>query len=911
MSCAPGLSRPLVYSLLAAVTLPVLAASPLLHAPHDTAHSVAVCKRPSGRVEVVVVSEENTLLSSKNAMVSFELITGSRLEDQTPTAVSFNPTLPWGGARTYDGQGQFLVGTTNGAWLYEPSLVGGLGPVRRYSFGIPNSAARRDVFEIASPTHDTGSPQPSFLLLTSGEVYRLRSNLKRWEQVLDTKVSTQGKSAIAMAPSFDVNGQGPNSLVFAALRQRLWVSDQAGATGTWNELPGFDDPNSDWYITAIAFDDDWGQDPDARIYMGRTRVINERETEGQILVSTDGGLTFEVKQTMDTGVYSLVSTPPGPSGNRTVLAAGRAYPNTNNSTDTGILRSLDRGETWADDGNWQSFLMEHHPGQNSGDARLARRQNFAVLPDYDTLGTVLYGRNEGLFLSEDEGGRWHEQRLRPTEDVRGLATALGPGGDLRYYAATYGGGTVFGAPDSGLLTMTEDGMSVLYQRAAAVSPNYAVDGTAFVGGASAMLAWYDPAVDPPENPFAVTGVQKLPLRHHISNDPLYKYIRTIAVSPHYDGTGQSGDQVVYFGSWANKTYYTDDGGQTYHVATTSADGPLPYFTSLAIAPTFDATVPHSDVYGLAADAVLWRMTDGVWHELGDVGDYGKVLVIDPNYDGVENRRVWIAFEGENPVVEVLDDLVNGPTVRPVAEGLPPGRCHGLAAATDAEGTWLYAGMWSEGVHRICLDRDATWSPLTIQGLPHHWLKSLALSPTWEQDRRVLVGTGAGLYAFADDGVAKSWHALFDSTIVDSLEASITTYPGAGSTAPRADQPWPWHVANRHQLPGRIFGPDAQYTIQDGAYALVRGSGRKISLYTFAGADPGAPAGSVEITVTQLKNGDELYHETVDLQSLTDEFTSWVVEIDLELTLAREVEVRLDARLDDNEVFVLDALRFEK
>ena len=110
-----------------------------------------------------------------------------------------------------------------------------------------------------------------------------------------------------------------------------------------------------------------------------------------------------------------------------------------------------------------------------------------VLPEYDTKGRVAYGRNEGLFISEDEGFIWREYIMRAIEGMRGMTAAQLSSGEVRVYGASYGQGTIGKDTSTGEEFIAQKNMTTIFQLPVVASPDYANDGTIMAGGAKSMM----------------------------------------------------------------------------------------------------------------------------------------------------------------------------------------------------------------------------------------------------------------------------------------------------------------------------------------------------------------------------------------------------------------------------------------
>lgn len=877
----------------------------LRHSPHDTVAGLAACVLPDGRVEVVVVADDRLVLSSRDGCMTFLLVSASGLDRTQALAVTFNPSVAWTGVPGQNGV--FLIGTQAGVWLYEPDDPAGTGAVSELSGGLP-AGGGSSIFAMASPDGAASGFQPSFLLAETGAVYRQLPNRAGWALVLDT-AQTASTGAVVLAPGFDAASSGPRATVFVAVNGRLYRSEAGGGTGTWTLVHDLAASlGAEWRIASLALDPDYGSFPSARVYVGTVRPPSGSVLEeGQILSSLDRGASFTTGWVLGTGVFALAAAPPGPSHGAAVFAAGRLYPGVGGYTGTGILRSYDRGASWDDAGSWQCFLLENHPGDSSGSKALRNRQQLLALPGYAQSGRILYGRHEGLFWSEDEGRLFIEMPLRSSSETNSVAVARRASGGLQAFGATYGGGLAVKDLATGAEVQAPPGMTTVYQQSAAASPDFARDGAVYAGGTPRIVAWFDPAVDPPVNAFGRTGAFLLPLEHYQTSASFVGYVRHLALSPQFSAAVGGADQVMYFSSYADQVYVSLDGGQTYREANASASGKLPYFTGLALAPTFSAGPVHNDVFACSNDGTLWRVTNSVWYRVLDLGVPVVALAVDPTFHPVNNRRLFLALDNGHGVAEV-EDLPGGAIGRRLNNGLPQVRLVDVAAVASGASVWLYAASLGSGVYRAAHGAQTLWSPLVDQGYPRTAAGCLAFSPSWPSDGLVFLGAGDGAYQVADGQPQASWSRVFAGTVLDDASGALTTFVGPAGPAPDPGLPWPWIRYASWKIPGRpAVGEKVLVATYDGSRLAARGYARRVAVHTFAGTSAPQPLGALELSVVSLENGAPLGQVTVDLGAVPGSAAPYTVVLDLPVAGPVPVSVEVGARLGAGEILPVDAV----
>jgi photosystem II stability/assembly factor-like uncharacterized protein len=237
----------------------------------------------------------------------------------------------------------------------------------------------------------------------------------------------------------------------------------------------------------------------------------------------------------------------------------------------GLFKSTDRGENW----EWLTRLYRGPPGSITA---------VAVAPDYSDSGHVLAASVwGGLYVSSDGGRDW-------TADYGvTVPSAVGYSPDFASDGVAFAGGY------DGLYKTTDRGVSWIQilthsVSALAVSPQFGVDGTVFVGddvlfiSRDGGMSWISTTVAPEV------------LR-----------IETLAISPAF-----ASDRALFAGT-SNGLHRSDDGGTSWE-AVTSYTSPAAH--SLAISPGW---LGHpvllvgtaEGVYRTADGGTTWARTDGM------------------------------------------------------------------------------------------------------------------------------------------------------------------------------------------------------------------------------------------------------------------------------------------------------------
>lgn len=874
------------------LALGLTAGRSFLHAPHDPVYSIASARLPDGSVIAVTVGNENAAIYTRDRGLSWHTIGGLGLELQTLWEVSYHAGLPSPG-----GSGLFLIGTDGGIWTWDP-VAGVLGV---WSDGIP--ADDRAILDLDSPL--PGSNGPAMALTMRGNVYLLWPQATSWSLSYSMPTGVfASRGAVAVAPRFDPNSTNLGGRdLYATGSGRLFLSRDGGAT--WSQHPRFPalaNQTSDWMISSLALSENYAQD--GRIMLGRVRFNpNEGHDVGEIWASSNWGSSWTSIRALESGVSSLLATPPGPTGVRSWLVTTRAYPNTGVFLGTGVLVSVNGGVSWDDYGNEQDFLMEDNPGKVSGDPRLNYEQQLVALADYSERGEIWYGRQEGLFVSADQGVHWEQRQIRLEREFRDLETARLPSGEAGVFGAGYGVGTVLHVPALGTSVSLPVAPPMIYQRRLSLSPNFAADGNLIVAGNVTLWCWQDPLA-PISNPAGVPYWWQPENRDPISGLRLTGFPRVVSYSPRFDGRGTPGsDQTFFWCGWDFGPYRSEDNGVTAKALHTLAGGGTLLETScFAIAPTYDAAGARTDAYTADSTGRVYKLVNEEWQVIADVGPRVQDMMIAPNWSRPANPLLFVATTGA-PYVSSIVDLPSGAVVIPLSTGLAGVDATGLACAPDfATHPVLYLSTFASGVWRLDLSAsNPSWQPLGVN-YPRLWSRDVAVSVDFASDRRIYVATQEGIWT-CQDVPGSPWVPISLAGTRDESDESFQYYQPNLPSNPHPDHAWPWTELKSWALPipMPVFGEGIRFTSSDGAYATTVVEASTVRVLTFAGPQ----FGRMIVTASDFTTGALIQSVSVDLAQLAGAPTAEVVE--LQLGALRQARIRIEADLSGSEVMVLDGI----
>ncbi|MBC8328375.1 MAG: hypothetical protein ISR76_04755 [Planctomycetes bacterium] len=852
------------------------------HLPHDDVHDVACGPLPGGGVEVVITTNSHSkILRSVDDGLSWSILAGDGLEFREGNSIEY-----WQNAA----DPRFFIGTDDGVWTYHPAT----GSVVEANAGL--DPADRCISDLATPRR---GPGPAVLVTTGGAVYAWQESSLSWSSLLRSGESDP-LARVAIAPDFDpLAAAGPDRSVVAGIAGCLHRSDDGGAS--WTTHSQFSQPATlptDWWLTALAFADDFRTSGVLVVGRGREDQGSLTGDGGEIWRSSDFGASFALAMDPGSAVRALISTPPDPSGLRFTLAALQAMPKPSiPGQNHGVLSSTDDGLTWSDGGNHQDFYLENEDALGTREGR-EWVLGMAVSPEFGADGQLFLGRSAGLYRSDDSGNRWRQVAIRSPSHVRAIDTGTDSQGHRLAFGAAFGSGLARVDLDTQETTLLGAG-PIIYGRSVSVSPQHGLDGGVAVAGEGGVAWWFDPAV-PPANPFGVSGWKDHPMP---SNG------RVVRLHPRFDASGTlpGGNQVMFcsFMSVPPLTLRSHDGGLSAELLWQLQGAPFaPYMRRMEIAPTYDPAEPTTcrDVYGVTSGGVVrlegdtWRLIYQTERELMD-------LAIDPFFSREVNPRLFVADFASPEVWQVMDLLggVSGQQLDPA--GLD-GQVRDIALPPDFDQRpVVYVTTWGSGVWKYDLAAATPrWEPVGGP-LPAIWLEPLAFTSSWTTDRSLVVGTQYGVY-LGQDLPGAPWVAMPAPFLVEDGASGIDTFDPNEPTNPAPERVWPWHRLKRwptiEEFGIEVIGLQISYTDSDGAYLEWEGIGRRFELRSIRG--PGM--GTARLSAFDFASGALLASVTEDLAAAAPA-EAWSVALDLPNSAA--VRFRVEALLDPGERLAVDAL----
>jgi hypothetical protein len=180
---------------------------------------------------------------------------------------------------------------------------------------------------------------------------------------------------------------------------------------------------------------------------------------------------------------------------------------------------------------------------------------------------------------------------------------------------------------------------------------------------------------------------------------------------------------------------------------------------------------------------------------------------------------------------------------------------------------------------------------------------MALSPDFENDRVILVGSQNGLIV-GKDVPGSPWSVRESKYSRDNMAPAFRFYQPNHPANSQPDRPWRWdtyltyNLWEKTALEFRDY--DVSYVEVDGSYVEFTDSAKALQIHTFLSPN----SGTAVVTIENALTGVLVDSQTVDLNN-----TSWQNR-SLTFKFPRQpVKVRMEAQLDPGELLFLDGVSF--
>ncbi|MFN7994634.1 MAG: BACON domain-containing carbohydrate-binding protein [Bryobacteraceae bacterium] len=475
------------------------------------------------------------------------------------------------------------------------------------------------------------------------------------------------------------------------------------------------------------------------------------------LISGDGGSTWTAANTglSDLNVTSLALSP-SYTQSPTIWAATAV---------NGVFQSNAPGGAWAATSPISRALSS---------LSAVHYQSIAAAPG--TSNVLLFlGSFEGFWSSSDIGASWQYSETLPTRLIRHINISPGYSQDRTIFTSTYGGGNLWSYDGGASWNFQNTGLQAPYTDGSAISPSYAVDGTAFSGNH--------------------VGLQKTTDRgatwQLLQNSYGSAYPRAVAVSPNYSqdatlfvgvtvapGTTAACVPAVMHGNAAAAgLYISKNGGNSWTFSSVGGAGVI----AIAVSPAF-----ASDHIMLAGtDSLgLYRSLNGgtTWSPLSIPGSPKSLADVKFSPNFATDRIIMAASSGGG----IFRSTDAGATWTQLPQTALVKATELAFSPNFAADQTVFAGTVQLGLMK---STNGGRSLSAVTGYPDTFILSVAVSPNYAQDATVFAASYHGLYRSADGGNTWSYVVtparIEESRNVSSFlqEPPTISYQGSGWTFP--------------------------------------------------------------------------------------------------------------------------------
>ena len=689
------------------------------HQPHDPMSVVAVS--PDYAQDQTIFVGTNALTTplptaefvpmvSTNGGFTFSVMPG--LPNQPVLSISFSPGFATDNTAFMAGAGGLFMTTNRGSsW----SAAG----TTTFTSGVQAVAT--------APNFTAGG---SVFAITIAGVYGSLDHGNTWGQLGTPSPLSSNLSVLAVSPNYTTD----RTLAVGSVSDGIFISTNHGQS--WKQATaGLTLPQ----VRGIAF---------SPVYSTDKTIFAATQGNG-VYVTTNGGTTWtQVNSGITDKNATAIAVSPTFSTDSTLWVA---------TAGAGVFQSKNRGTSWTVTGTVPRPLSNQ---TNIHYTTLAAASN----------KTLFLGMFEGLWTSTNGGTSWTYCDTIPTRIVRSMHLSPSYPSDHTVFVSTYGGGTVWSVggvkcpPYPMCWNFKNTGLNNSYTDATAVSPNFDVDKTAFVGTTAGLEkisgggSTWSLVGGLPNAPGSTTLAPTFPRSLGIS--PAYATDSTIFVGTHL---GISYQTYVYYNNIKvpnQGLFVAGNGGQNWVPAQFPAPYPAagPPIDAIAVSPNFasDRTVfagstcvPLTSGSGCNL-AGLFKSTDGGLHFTQQI----QVAPSANNDPSVLPIAISPAFASDQTVFvstghSGLFKSTNGGGTWTELPGTTLLTAFSIAISPNyAKDQTLFIGTMQQGLLKST-DGGTTFTAITA--VPGNYVTNVDLSSGYATDRTVIVASYLGIYKSTDGG----------------------------------------------------------------------------------------------------------------------------------------------------------------
>ncbi len=533
-----------------------------------------------------------------------------------------------------------------------------------------------------------GVAEAAGVLFAASHHQLYRNDENGYHQLSGLPTGTAKILALAVSPAY----REDSTVVMATEDSRLFVSHDAG--NSWKAV------SVSGSVRKITFSPQFSID--------KTLWL---ATHGAgILRSKDGGETF----------HPMVAENIGPNVNDIVVAPGYPYPRHLMAATPakGVFLSKNNGFSWQ--------LMDLQVDEN-WQAQGNHYTSVSFSPSYPQDPTLFSGTFEGMYLSRDRGVTWEESSINPTRMGRRVAISPTYAEDHSLFAGGYGQGILISSDGGRSWRNTFQRYQEWGAYSMAPSPNYAQDSLFITGVGSGIRRTTDGGLT----------WKVIQLEHKAPSEPKeFRWgspIYSVAYSPDF-----SSDRTIYAVCIKGDVFRSKDAGLTWK---SIAQIPSAWTNRVGLSPNFaqDSTLFVGKKY-------LFRSVDGgdTFEQVLD--QWMRDLFVAPDFEA--SGEVFCSMLTANGVMKSMD---RGESWSTSGDGLDGYEPLSLSFSEDyANDGTLHVLTLGGGLFRSN-DRGAHWKRAYPRGNPVDAAFSMAMSPNYNSDGTILLGTYNGFILSTDKG----------------------------------------------------------------------------------------------------------------------------------------------------------------
>lgn len=562
-----------------------------------------------------------------------------------------------------------------------------------------------------------------FVVTTNRTLFKSTDRGQTFQKVSVPTTLSSALTVVAVSPNYAVDktlllGSGSNGIFKSGNGGSSWLPVTSGQTIS--------------QVTALSFSPGFAADQTAFAATLGTGV----------LISSNGGKSWAAANTgiSDLNVSSLSLSPTYLQDATVWISTGVA----------GVYQTTSLGSSWT-----KEALV---PRNFSG---LSTVHYMDVVPASGGTSAMLFlAMYEGLWSSNNGGASWLYIDTVPTRTIRYVNLPPTYAQSPTVFVSTYGGGNTFSSDGGSTWNIYNTGMQSAYTDASGISPNFAVDGTAF----SAMENGLQRSTDFGKTWQVMNALGAVTYPRGLAVSPSFAQDSTVLIGTDNGDSQNYPIYVMYQGQqyFNQGLFLSDDGGNNWIPTTLNGPGII----SIAMSPAF-----ATDRTAFAASPTdgVFKSTDGgrTWTQVtlppGTTLQFGKVA-ISPSY--ASDQTV------------LASPVVNGGIYKSTDGGATWALLNGTATlrALDIEFSPNYAtdkSFFVGTVQKGLLKFTRGGAKILAVNVPDTCITAVVPSPNLANDHTLFAAGYHGLFKSLDAG--STWTPTNEPARIEESRQANSTY----------------------------------------------------------------------------------------------------------------------------------------